>query len=61
MNRLDRISLFETLKKRLYEFSKDDIENGIMIYCLGKLQKSYTDYKQKILFWWRIFLENMAY
>ena len=47
MNRLDRISLFETLKKRFNEFSTDNVENGIMLYCLGKLQKPCTDYKTK--------------
>lgn len=45
MNRLDRISLFETLKNELKEFLNEDIENGIMIYCLKKLQKSYTEYE----------------
>lgn len=45
MNRLDRISLFETLKKELKCFLTNDIENGIMLYCLNKLQKPHTVYE----------------
>jgi Type I restriction-modification system methyltransferase subunit len=45
MNRLDRISLFETLKKELCDYSSIDIENGIMYYALDALGRTTGDYE----------------
>lgn len=32
----ERLNLYCTLKKRLSQFSKSDIENGVMFYCLNE-------------------------
>ena len=45
MKRLDRISLFETLKKALKNYCFNDIENGIMHYALMSMRKSAHDYE----------------
>lgn len=44
MGRLDRISLFETLKTKLKDYSSCDLENGIMCYALANLNKSVESY-----------------
>ncbi len=45
MNRLDKISLFEILKKELHDHSSTDIDNGVMCYVLNALGKSTNDYE----------------
>lgn len=45
MNRIDRISLFETLKKELGDYRSFDIEDGIMYYALNAFGRISDDYK----------------
>lgn len=45
MNRLDRLSLFEILKKEFVDYDTHEIENGIMCYALETLCKPYSLYK----------------
>lgn len=48
MNRIDRLSLFETLKKEFAAYDTHDIENGIMCYVLEALNKSSELYNGKV-------------
>ena len=45
MNRLDRLSLFEKLKKELAVYDTSDIENGIMCYALEAFGKPCEQYQ----------------
>lgn len=44
MNRLDRVSLFETLKNELCDYCATDIENGIMYYALNAFGRAADNY-----------------
>lgn len=46
MNRLERISLFASLKEELSTYNLIDIENGIMCYCLHAFGRSISHYNQ---------------
>lgn len=45
MNRMDRVSLFGTLKDELYGYNSSDVENGVMCYALEKMNKPYKTYE----------------
>lgn len=44
MSKIDRIELYSVLKERLKNFSNEEIENGVMMYCLTDYGKEFSKY-----------------
>lgn len=48
--KLERISLYSTIKKKLACFSYNDIENGVMLYCLSQYGRDAKGYKNEVAY-----------